>query len=192
MEIPGWAFILVGGIVAAISSIIYFKQGTFQLFIFFGIAFLTYGIYKMVIDKMTKKTDAEMNKDLKQYGKETKLKDLPIGQQLYYQQHYRNQQMQSRQANLQPGPVTEYQQHQAYVRQMQGNAQPTQTPHQHAAQHQAVHPQATVHHHAAQHPAQHSQATHPQAHQSRYAACPRCGAQQLPSNFCMNCGTRMR
>jgi hypothetical protein len=91
MDIPGWIFMVVGGIVTAISGIIFLKQGTFQLFIFIGIVFLTYGIYKTIIDRTTSKLDTNFNSDLKQYSRETSLKDLPIGQQLYYRQHYNQQ-----------------------------------------------------------------------------------------------------
>jgi hypothetical protein len=165
MDIPGWVFMIVGTIVTGMSAIIYAQTKTFQLFIFIGVAFITYGVYKLIIDRVVKKQEADFNRDLAQYKKETKLSDLPVGQKLYYQQHY-SQGRNPAHAHPQPRtrPMTEFEQHQAHMRRMYGQAQNRQPETQHR---QPVQPQA------------------------RYAYCPRCGAASA-ANFCGNCGTRVR
>jgi hypothetical protein len=108
-EIPGWIFTIIGIVVGGFSYFIYLKEEKMLLFVYVGIAFLLYGLIKIVLKSLREYTKDKDDTKYKDFDKQLTLKDLPTGQALHQrvQQEEYAQQMRMRQKGYVAPPASQ-------------------------------------------------------------------------------------
>jgi hypothetical protein len=195
MKIPAWGYILVGLIVAIFSGFIYKsvpKNGepnmSMAFFFFVGMVFILIGIAKLFFRRIEKSGPMIIEKQ-SHSEKNAHMNRVEAHINKVYSQNQGKQEHSSNYAQAHPFHKNEQAQ-QTHHAQAQHNTANTQTQHHMASQH--------IQHTALQHGLAHNpQSTHqPQtAHHLPYAIvqCPKCSTKNYThSNYCHNCGHRLR